>query len=634
LEKHVNPPGTTDSGYADNFAYEPTSVRERQIAIGFASVLALLTVIVAPIARHKLAPVPSFLLLVESIAIISLILTGTTLFAQYRARRYAPIAILGVGFIAYGLMHLTYITTFPGLFAKTGLFGAGPQSAVFVYTAGRLLFAFAIFAFVFAERREQRGRGWRRAAVETFLYGTLAAVAALALYATLGHHWLPSFLDGHGSYTKFYVERVQPFMFLVIGAALVSVVMITGFRTRVSVWLTITLVVQLLDMIVSGTFSGARYSIGWYVARFDIAVSAMVYIVAIQVQLAGILHRAARSNTRAHALFRISSSEAGPARDTNTRLVETALLELGFEWGFITRIEDGHVTIETSVGSAPPERDSRTRIETYLLHGVTSRELFVMEGAATQAGAGLVQWSAFASVPVFVDGKMYGAVGFASRKRRKTPINDADRDFLYLLGILAGSAIENDRRSQRLTGLAFYDSLTGLANRAQFLQKLSERLSQGERYGVPFAVHFLDLDLFKPINDRYGHAVGDEVLREVAKRLRDMLRAGDTVARLGGDEFVILQKLEAGEREAETLRDRIVAAFEAPIGTTAGPITIGISIGIGLYPKDGADAQSLLAAADQAQYRVKNRRRWVNEPAPKREDKRVLPLERKSASMK
>jgi diguanylate cyclase (GGDEF)-like protein len=144
----------------------------------------------------------------------------------------------------------------------------------------------------------------------------------------------------------------------------------------------------------------------------------------------------------------------------------------------------------------------------------------------------------------------------------------------------------------------------------------------------------LDLDLFKPINDRYGHAVGDEVLREVAKRLRDTLRAGDTVARLGGDEFVILQKLEAGEREAETLRDRIVAGFEVPIGTTAGALTIGISIGIGLYPKDGADAQSLLAAADQAQYRVKNRRRWVNEPATKREDKRVLPLERKSASMK
>jgi diguanylate cyclase (GGDEF)-like protein len=623
-----------ESGYADNFAYEPTSTRERQIAIGVASLLALLTVVIAPIAGHKLAPVPSFLLLVESITIVSLVLTGTTLFAQYRARRYAPIAILGVGFIAYGLIHLTYISTFPGLFAKTGLFGAGPQSAVFVYASGRFLFALAIAAFIFSEWREQRGQGLRRAAVETYLYSALGAVIGVALYATIGHHALPNFLNAHGAYTKFYLERVQPCMFCSIGLALVGVVMVTGFRTRVSVWLTITLVVQLLDMIVSGTFAGARYTLGWYTARFDIAASSLVYIVAIQVQLAGILHRAARSNTRAHALFRISSSESGPARDTNTRLVETALLELGFEWGFITRIEEGHVTVETSVGSAPPERDSRTRIETYLLHGVTSRELFVMEGAATQAGVGLVQWSAFASVPVFVDGKMYGAVGFASRKKRKTPINDADRDFLYLLGILTGSAIENDRRSQRLTGLAFYDSLTGLANRAQFLQKLSERLSQGERYGVPFAVHFLDLDLFKPINDRYGHAVGDEVLREVAKRLRDILRAGDTVARLGGDEFVILQKLEAGEREAETLRDRIVAMFEAPLPTTAGPLTIGVSIGIGLYPKDGADAQSLLAAADQAQYRVKNRRRWVNDPSTKRETPRVLPLERKSASMK
>jgi diguanylate cyclase (GGDEF)-like protein len=623
---------TESAGYADNFAYEPTSARERQIAVALASVFTLLTVIVAPFAKHKLAEIPSFLLLVESVTIVSLILTGTTLFAQYRARRYAPIAILGIGFVAYGLTHITYIATFPGLFAKTGLFGAGPQSATFMYAAGRLVFALSIFGFVYAEWRERQGKGLRRVEVESFLYGTLAAIGALGVYATLGHHFLPNFLNAHGAYTKFYIERVQPFMLFTIGSALVAVVLVTGFRTRVTVWLTVTLAVQLLDMIVSGTFSGARYSMGWYTARMDIAASSIIYIVAIQVQLAGILHRAARSNMRAHALFRIASSESGPARDTNSRLVETALEELGFEWGFITRIEEGHVTVETSVGAAPPERDSRTRIETYLLHGVTSRELFVMESASAHMESDLVQWSAFASVPVFVDGKMYGAVGFASRKRRKAPINDADRDFLYLLGILAGSAIENDRRSQRLTGLAFYDSLTGLANRAQFLQKLSDRLSQGERYGVPFAVHFLDLDAFKPVNDKYGHAVGDEVLREVSARLRGLVREGDTVARLGGDEFVILQKLDSGERGAEILRDRIMAAFEVPMTSSVGPLTIGLSVGIGLYPSDGADAQTLLAAADQAQYRVKNRRRWVNDPAPKRDTSRVLPLERRAAS--
>ena len=631
----MNFTGTTDSaGYADNFAYEPTSARERQIAVALASALTLLTVVVAPFARLKLPAQPSFLLLVEAIAIVSLILTGTTLFSQYRARRYAPVAMLGIGFIAYGLMHVTYIATFPGLFARTGLFGASPQSSPFEYVAGRFIFALAIAAFVYAEWREARGRGLRRADVLRYIYGAIAIVAIVTLYATLGHHFLPAFLTVHGAYSKTFVERVQPLMLFAIGAALAAVVLFTGFRTRVSVWLAIVLFVQLLEMIVSGTFSGARYSLGWYTARFDLAVSSILFMIAIQVQLAGILQRAARSNTRAHALFRISSSEGGPARDTNSRLVETALLELGFEWGFITRIEDGHVTIETSVGATPPERDSRSRIETYLLHGVTNRELFVMESASAQAGTDQVQWSAFASVPIFVDGKMYGAVGFASRKKRRTPINDADRDFMYLLGILAGSAIENDRRSQRLTGLAFYDSLTGLANRAQFLQKLSERLSQGERYGMPFAVHFLDLDYFKPINDRYGHAVGDEVLREVSARLRATIREGDTVARLGGDEFVILQKLEAGEREAETLRDRIMAAFEVPIATSAAPLTVGVSIGIGLYPHDGADAQSLLAAADQAQYRVKNRRRWVTETTPKRESKRVLPLERKTAARK
>ncbi|MBY0493148.1 MAG: sensor domain-containing diguanylate cyclase [Cyanobacteria bacterium] len=150
----------------------------------------------------------------------------------------------------------------------------------------------------------------------------------------------------------------------------------------------------------------------------------------------------------------------------------------------------------------------------------------------------------------------------------------------------------------RLDHAASFDDLTGLPNRASFFRALS-----GSAHG---AILYCDLDRFKPVNDVHGHAAGDEVLRQVARRLRDSVRAGDTVARIGGDEFAIICPSSTAA-DASALADRISAAVEPPIAIGEGSVQVGISIGIA-HTTDRLDAASV-AAADKDLYAAKAARR-------------------------
>jgi len=152
--------------------------------------------------------------------------------------------------------------------------------------------------------------------------------------------------------------------------------------------------------------------------------------------------------------------------------------------------------------------------------------------------------------------------------------------------------------------LAFEDHLTGLPNRAMFHDRLQQALLLARRHALPVSVMMLDLDRFKYVNDTLGHPVGDKVLKEVAARLRELLRESDTVARLGGDEFAIL--LPSGDVErANTVARRILSSLELPITIDEQPIDVGTSIGIVYFPEHGEDADMLLRHADIAMYAAK-----------------------------
>lgn len=167
---------------------------------------------------------------------------------------------------------------------------------------------------------------------------------------------------------------------------------------------------------------------------------------------------------------------------------------------------------------------------------------------------------------------------------------------------------ERRHQEENIRYLASHDVLTGLLNRAMFMDRLASEVAMARRTGLGCAVLFLDLDGFKPINDQYGHAVGDRALVWAAQRLREVVRESDVVARLGGDEFVVLQRGLRPEDSTEALVRRLQAAFAQPCRIGDLVVALGVSVGTAACPADAQDAKALLSLADTAMYRHKARR--------------------------
>ncbi len=153
--------------------------------------------------------------------------------------------------------------------------------------------------------------------------------------------------------------------------------------------------------------------------------------------------------------------------------------------------------------------------------------------------------------------------------------------------------------------MAYHDNLTGLPNRLLFYDRLAQALIAAKREKRNCAVIFMDLDRFKPVNDTYGHRVGDTVLRQVAERVRSCVRESDTVARIGGDEFTVLLPVIVEAADAEKVVQKIEAELFRPFEVNGRHIELGVSAGIALYPDHGKDGTTLLDAADDAMYCAK-----------------------------
>jgi diguanylate cyclase (GGDEF)-like protein len=153
--------------------------------------------------------------------------------------------------------------------------------------------------------------------------------------------------------------------------------------------------------------------------------------------------------------------------------------------------------------------------------------------------------------------------------------------------------------------LALHDPLTELPNRLFFNDRLAWAISYAERNGDMLAVMFLDLDGFKAVNDAFGHAIGDRILIETAKRLRGCIRDSDTIARLGGDEFIVVVSQIKDEADVSIIARKFIEVLRDPFEINGNPINLSISVGISLYPKDADEPSDLLKKADMAMYRIK-----------------------------
>jgi diguanylate cyclase (GGDEF)-like protein len=221
-------------------------------------------------------------------------------------------------------------------------------------------------------------------------------------------------------------------------------------------------------------------------------------------------------------------------------------------------------------------------------------------------------WRSYFAMKLAVSNRDFGALVFAARRARPDGIAQLDRDLLQLMALFVAAALERAQHAERIEQLAFYDSLTGLPNRVLFDDRIRQTIGAAKRYNRGFAVMYLDLDEFKEINDRFGHPAGDLVLNSVADRLLATLRESDTVARFGGDEFVVLQPVVNGFADASDLAHKIVSAMQEPVEVDGTEHVVHTSIGIALYPSDGASTDELMQHADSALYRAKRagRNRW------------------------
>ena len=183
-------------------------------------------------------------------------------------------------------------------------------------------------------------------------------------------------------------------------------------------------------------------------------------------------------------------------------------------------------------------------------------------------------------------------------------VRDLSGQTMHYLTVFV-DASQRDAQSEQLSRLAFHDPLTGLPNRRQLEDRLQLAITQAQHDEASLAVLFIDLDKFKPINDDYGHEIGDLVLKQLAQRLRKSVRLADTVARVGGDEFVVVLRDTTRVADIERVACNLIAALSKPIEADVYALQVGVSIGCARFPQDGTDMLTLINRADTAMYQSK-----------------------------
>lgn len=210
-----------------------------------------------------------------------------------------------------------------------------------------------------------------------------------------------------------------------------------------------------------------------------------------------------------------------------------------------------------------------------------------------------------AAVQGFADGRRADGLPLA----RQDEIGVLARAFDHMRAQITGQLETLRRNQEELAHLARHDTLTGLPNRALFAERTEHALATARREKSRLALMFIDIDHFKQINDNLGHAVGDALLREIAGRIRGVLRESDTAARIGGDEFMVLLHHVNQAEDAVIVAEKIRLVLHAPFLITPHTVSVSASIGIAIHPEDGADMLLLAKHADRAMYHAKERGR-------------------------
>jgi diguanylate cyclase (GGDEF)-like protein/PAS domain S-box-containing protein len=319
--------------------------------------------------------------------------------------------------------------------------------------------------------------------------------------------------------------------------------------------------------------------------------------------------REALQRDRLRAVAMLAAHES----DIEAKIGETldfAVRTLGMDAAHVGIVREGTMSIVAGSGQGYPSGVEVPLERTFSRHIIHTGDVLVIDDVrfepwASDAARSWQPWGALvcAAVPI---GSDRGAALVLVKRDPLVVFDEADRDFVVVVASLIGAHLARERQERQLAELAFVDGLTHLPNRAYFSEQMEAAIAQVRREGGAFAIHYVDLDGFKGVNDRHGHEAGDHVLTVIAARLKMAARLSDVVARHGGDEFIVLQRRHDGPIGASLLAQRLIDAAAEPIVIRDEIIRLGASVGIAVFPQDAFGADELLRCADAAMYRAKN----------------------------
>jgi diguanylate cyclase (GGDEF)-like protein len=365
---------------------------------------------------------------------------------------------------------------------------------------------------------------------------------------------------------------------------------------RMSIWRTVGLLVVMLGILVSGTWATAKIATNHLLYQ-DATLHARSWALYMAENVADLEQIAGGEQPSAASMaFFEGARKAG----------QVFRYEIFNHEGYSQLVsEQGRIAlVELSEYSADAARSIQT-----------SQPVVDVKESSTP---NLPLFFARAYVPVLVDGR---AIAVVSAYIDETEERDGFyRTFVtaaVFLCLITGVAFtvptvawyrrtkEKQVADRRIRFLAHHDALTGLANRPYLIEKLDKALSALSHHGGSLALHFLDLDRFKEVNDSLGHDAGDHLLKMAAERLRAATRPEDVIARLGGDEFIVVQPGVRNNEEIEAFANRLTSALTVPMCFNEHEIVTAASVGVAIAPADGTSAEKLLKSADLALYKAK-----------------------------
>ncbi len=497
----------------------------------------------------------------------------------YSEDRAGNILLLACAFLAVALIDAAHFLSYAGM--PDFVTPSGAHKSILFWLSARLIAATALLAAAVLPWRHWRARG-----IRYWLLGASLSLAALVYWIVLYHQdGLPdTFIPGVGL-THF---KIGSEYFLIALHAATALALTLKLRTSQSFDVSTLLAAACVMMLSELCFT--LYS--------DVTDVFNLLGHIYKITAYGLLYKAIFADSVREPYLRLAEAER--AAWNEKELAEVTLASIGD--AVITTDIHGRVEKINFVASQLtgwPMAEARGRMLEEVFHIVNEETGVQLENPAQRAvREGVVIGLANHTALISRSGERYAIEDSAA------PISDLEGK-IHGCVLVFRNVTEQRRLQGELAWQATHDMLTGLPNRALLNDCLTPALSRVLRYERMAAICFMDLDNFKPVNDKLGHEVGDQVLRETAGRLRTLLRGGDLVARLGGDEFVVLIADAAHMQEVEIVLDRLLKRIAEPMLIGGAEIRLTASIGVTIFPFDDSDADTLLRHADQAMYVAK-----------------------------